>query len=111
MKDVPSFYLRAALSRVLMLVLVIAASATIFGACGGSAAAPETPTATDTTPSPGETSMPVVSGGAWRTDLPIGASLGSVSRWTPVLLADGSRASLEELADGKPLLLYFYATW
>ena len=111
MKDVPSFYLRAALSRVLMLVLVIAASATILGACGGSAAAPETPTATVTTPSPGETSTPGVSDGAWRTDLPIGASLGNVSRWTPVLLADGSRASLEELADGKPLLLYFYATW
>ena len=97
-----------------MLVLTMVASATILGACGGSTPAPETPTATATTPSTDETSAPVASdtsGGTWRTDLPVGASVGNVSRATPVLLADGSTVTLEELADGKPLLLYFYATW
>ena len=28
-----------------------------------------------------------------------------------VTLTDGTRATLEQLADGKPLLLYFFATW
>ena len=99
-----------------MLVLAIVLAPMLLGACGSSSAAPpEAPSATATpqspTPSTGDASTPSTSDGAWRTDLPIGASLGNVSRATPVLLVDGSTATLEELADGKPLLLYFYATW
>ena len=51
------------------------------------------------------------SGEFWRTDLPIGGTENQVANATPVLLADGSTQTLEALADGKPLLLYFYATW
>ena len=100
---------RAALSGLAVLLL-----ATLLNACGGPTPAP--PEASRTTPTPtafvaSGADAPSASDGAWRTDLPIGASVGNVSHATPVLLADGSTITLEELADGKPLLLYFYATW
>jgi hypothetical protein len=47
----------------------------------------------------------------WRIDLRIGSTVGSVLPATLVQLANGSEATLEQLADGKPLLLYFFATW
>jgi hypothetical protein len=47
----------------------------------------------------------------WRTDLPVGGIENQVAEATQVLLLDGSEPTLEALADGKPLLLYFYATW
>ena len=100
---------RATLSSLAVLLL-----ATLLSACGGPTAQP--PEASRATPTPtalatNDADGPSASDGAWRTDLPIGASVGDVSHATPVLLADGSTVTLEELADGKPLLLYFYATW
>ena len=109
MNHLPPLHLPFLLSRVTVIAIAIAVSATLFSACGGSTSAPSgSPTATVTTPAVG---TPTASGGAWRTDLPIGAREGNLSPRTVVLLADGSRATLEKLADGKPLLLYFYATW
>lgn len=47
----------------------------------------------------------------WRTDLAVGGREQQVAHATPVLLANGSTTTLESLAEGRPLLLYFYATW
>jgi hypothetical protein len=51
------------------------------------------------------------SGDGWRTDLKTGDVAGQAAEATVLVLEDGSTATLEELADGKPLLLYFFATW
>jgi hypothetical protein len=42
---------------------------------------------------------------------PAGSSVGQTAYNTPLLLRDGSTATLEEIAAGQPLLLYFFATW
>ena len=47
----------------------------------------------------------------WRTGPPLGGAVGETAVNTQVTLAGGTRAPLEELAGGKPLLLYFFATW
>jgi hypothetical protein len=78
----------------------------LFAACG-SPAAPASAPPSDAV----STSESAASDGDWRTDLQVGGIVGQVSYATPVLLADSSTATLEELADGKPLLLYFFATW
>ena len=45
-------------------------------------------------------------------ELPVGGDVGDRAPDFTVTLADGSAASLESLlAPGKPLLLYFFATW
>ena len=45
-------------------------------------------------------------------ELPVGGDVGERAPDFTVTLADGSTASLESLlAPGKPLLLYFFATW
>ncbi len=60
------------------------------------------------TPTP--TGAPAAEDG-WTTAVAVGTTVGQAADPTMVLLRDGSMASLEEVADGKPLLLYFFATW
>ncbi len=75
---------------------------------------PEAPSADDPTPTstPESTPAPVpVLSVGWRTDVEVGSDPGDLATDTVVKLADGSTASLSELADGRPLLLYFFATW
>jgi thiol-disulfide isomerase/thioredoxin len=50
-------------------------------------------------------------GSTWSTDLPVGGSIGDAAFNTPVTLRDETTATLEDIADGGPLLLYFFATW
>ena len=47
----------------------------------------------------------------WRTDLPAGGRVGNAAPNATVTLTDGTTVTLEDFADGKPLLLYFFATW
>ena len=47
----------------------------------------------------------------WRTDGETGGEVGQIAPNTQVQLADGTFATLEEIADGRPLLLYFFETW
>ena len=47
----------------------------------------------------------------WRTDLETGGRVGNAAPNATVTLTDGTTTTLEELAGGKPLLLYFFATW
>ena len=47
----------------------------------------------------------------WRTDRDAGGRVGNAAPNVSVTLTDGTTATLEELAGGKPLLLYFFATW
>ena len=47
----------------------------------------------------------------WRTDLEAGGRIGNAAPNATVTLTDGTTVTLEELAGGKPLLLYFFATW
>jgi hypothetical protein len=107
----------------LTLALAFAALAAVVGACGSEPAAlgdagtgesPElTPLGTvDALP----TATPAGSGAspslaAWRTDVASGTDVGQAAPNTPVLLRDGSTATLAEVAAGKPVLLYFFATW
>ena len=57
----------------------------------------------------GPVAPPALTG--WRTDLATGSNVGDVAPNTSVLLRDGSTATLEEVAAGKPMVLYFFATW
>jgi hypothetical protein len=82
-----------------------------LAACGADASPRGTvQTATATHNSPAVDDVPS-STGFWRTDVAIGGIENQVSPATPVVLKDGSTVTLEALAAGKPLLLYFYATW
>ena len=94
------------------LVLLFPAALTL-AACGGADARPSTTpdeSTSGTTPStPDADHAPT--GKFGRTDIAVGNGEYQVSLSTPVLLADRSTATLESLAGGKPLLLYFYATW
>ena len=94
-----------ALTRGLAMVFVLVGLA----ACGASADTPVDATG-DATGDTGSAGF-APSGAHWLTGLSLGGDEGNVAHATPVVLADGSTATLEELADGRPLLLYFYATW
>jgi len=100
--------------------LALALLGMLAAACGNETTA--TPASTPLhTPTPGGGSLPRATATAtpndgavpmgWTADLPTGGQQGQLARSTPVTLADGSTATLAEVADGKPLLLYFFATW
>ncbi len=77
------------------------------------ASAPEQP-ASATAPAGITTPTPKAAAGAtarWRTDLEAGGRVGNAGPNATVTLTDGTTAALEELAGGRPLLLYFFATW
>lgn len=65
----------------------------------------ETPTPTQ---APTATATPVPS---WRTDIPVGSASGDRAANALLTLADGSSTTLEHAAAGRPVLLYFFATW
>jgi thiol-disulfide isomerase/thioredoxin len=85
--------------------LTLLAALLLLTACGS---AMTDPAGSSTLPT---RDTPVWSGDGWRTDLQTGDVAGDVAEATQLVLADGSTATLEELADGKPLLLYVFATW
>ena len=75
----------------------------------------ESPLPTSTI-APAATSVPTPTAAAgamtgWRTDLEAGGRVGNAAPNATVTLTDGTTTTLEELAGGKPLLLYFFATW
>ena len=86
-------------------------------ACGTDTTTPVDPPAATLTAVPTATAVPTPTGGAasaltgWRTDLATGSNVGEVAPNPSVLLRDGSMATLEEVAAGKPMVLYFFATW
>ena len=88
---------------------------TAVGLAGCGADSGTTPSAGDIQPPTSSTqpdvSAPAAAPAAWRTDLKVGAQPGDLATNTVVELVDGSTVSLAELADGRPLLLYFFATW
>lgn len=91
--------------------------AAALAACGGSADPTPTPVATPTPasePTATATSAPdsaAPTASAWRTDIPVGAAAGDRAPDATLTLPDGQTATLQELAAGKPMLLYFFATW
>ena len=94
-------------------------------ACGAQAPAeePTSPQATATaapadapaqpspSPSPSLTEAADGTAARWVTDLKPGGRTGNAAPNATVTLPDGTRTTLEEVAGGKPLLLYFFATW
>ncbi len=98
--------LRAALAAAALL-------AAVATACGAPAPAPEQPPSTST-PSGISPPTPMTTAEAtprWRTDLTAGGRVGDAAPNATVTLPHGTMPTLEELAGGKPLLLYFFATW
>ena len=96
---------------------MLVALATGAVACGTDTTTPVDPPAATPTAVPTATAVPTPAGGAapaltgWRTDLATGPNVGDVAPNTSVLLRDGSMTTLEEVAAGKPMVLYFFATW
>ena len=94
-------------------------------ACGTDSTTPVDPPTATAIPRPTPTAVPTSSADAapteepvappvltgWRTDVATGSNVGDVALNTSVLLRDGSMATLEEVAAGKPMVLYFFATW
>ena len=97
----PTLLTPTTLLRSLTMILVLMALA----ACGGAAIE------TEVADGERETSPFAPSGEHWLTGTNVGGEVGDTAHATPVLLAGNDSATLEELAGGKPLLLYFYATW
>ena len=92
----------------------------LAAACGAQPEPQQQPTPTAATaapalasPQPTLTTAAPVAGDTpgWRTDLEAGGRVGNAAPNVTVTLTDGTQATLEELANGKPLLLYFFATW
>ena len=84
----------------------------MLAACGGpepTPTPPVTPTPTLATPTPD--SAAALTAGGWRAYTSTGASVGDRAPDAVLTLPNGQAASLQELAAGKPLLLYFFATW
>ena len=89
----------------------------VAAACGAQPEPPPRPTATPipalASPQPTTATATPVAGATagWRTGLEAGGRVGNAAPNVTVTLTDGTTATLEELAGGKPLLLYFFATW
>ena len=93
----------------------------LAAACGGEPEQPQqqpTPTAATAAPAPASPQPTTASATplagdtpGWRTDREAGGRVGNAAPNVSVTLTDGTTATLEELAGGKPLLLYFFATW
>ena len=102
---------------VMRLTSLIAATAVallgvLVAACGST----ETPTPTRAVSTPTPTPVPSTDNGAmpaqgWRTDLTVGGSIGEVAPDSTLMLPDGNTASLQQIAAGHPLLIYFFETW
>ena len=89
----------------------------LAAACGAQPEPPPRPTATPipalASPQPTTATATPVAGATagWRTDLEAAGRVGNAAPNVTVTLTDGTTVTLEELAGGKPLLLYFFATW
>ncbi len=86
-----------------------------LAACGSDPTATPTPQPTPT-PEPEPTATPVpatdgMSAGGWRTDVAVGSNLGDRATNAAIALPDGSVGTLESAAEGRAVLLYFFATW
>ena len=96
----------------LIAVTAIALLGVLVAACGST----ESPTPTRSVSTPTTTPVPSTDNGAmpaqgWRTDLTVGASIGEVAPDSTLMLPDGNTASLQQIAAGHPLLIYFFETW
>ncbi len=84
-------------------------------ACGADPTATPVPEPTPT-PEPGPTATPKpttdgMPAGGWRTDVAVGSNHGDRAADASLALVDGSSATLESVAAGRAVLLYFFATW
>ena len=98
----------------LIAVTAIALLGVLVAACGSTESPTSTPTRAVNTPT--TTPVPPTDDGAtsaqgWRTDLTVGASIGEVAPDSTLMLPDGNMASLQQIAAGHPLLIYFFETW
>ncbi|MCH7656207.1 MAG: hypothetical protein IIC95_09550 [Chloroflexi bacterium] len=107
----------AAMMRMCTALAAGALLVALAAACGAQPEPPPRPTATaapaPASPQPTTASATPVAGDTpgWRTDREAGGRVGNAAPNVSVTLTDGTTATLEELAGGKPLLLYFFATW
>lgn len=62
------------------------------------------------TAEPTDTPAPVVAQG-WRTDLAVGGNIGEVAPDTTLTLVSGETTSLQQVAGGRPVLVYFFESW
>lgn len=99
--------------------LAAASAAFALSACGAEppvAAPTEQPTPTPAAqPTPTAAAQPDPSAPAtqdgWRADVALGMRPGDRATDSTLTLADGSSTTIEEAADGRSVLLYFFATW
>jgi hypothetical protein len=83
--------------------LALALAALTLAACAGPSGA---------TPTPLPAGAPAPTPGAyWRTDLPVGAREGERAPDALALTLEGQVTSIEQLAGGRPILVYFFASW
>ena len=107
----------AALTRTRTALAAGALLLALAAACGAQPEPPPRPTATPipalASPQPTTASATPLAGDTpgWRTDREAGGRVGNAAPNVTGTLTDGTTATLEELAGGKPLLLYFFATW
>ena len=62
------------------------------------------------TAEPTDTPAPIVAQG-WRTDLAVGGNIGEVAPDTTLTLVSGETTSLQQVAGGRPVLVYFFESW
>ena len=83
-------------------------SALAPAACGGE---PTAAPATEPTPTLTADGNSAGSPPRWAPATSDGASPGALAHNPVLTLRDGSMKTLEEVANGKPVLLYFFETW